>query len=373
MGRDWRFAVTPANGGSSTEVPWATARVGWVLSNPGYIEVDLLPSMVSDLWTPGNHRLEACEGGVGLANRWQLCDLEHLSRSGGPDDPRYTASAIGVEARFEKRIVHHEWAGRMTRIEHLETLMEDLQVLQGGGDMGFSNSVDGTTGGDIMASSCLGVVAADFINDLAGRGNGFDWDVDIYQDPPVLTCYVPQRGGPIPIHTLTEANCQDLNIELDTQDLLTTVTALGEKSDPWGPRHNLARTSMGDVYGRREVVFDTDHGGNGTAEEIRDELYEAAKEELQRRSGARLQVTATFIDGHEDAPWTLGDVWLGDAVTLDLPSWFGGTIEGRCTEFNIELEPGSLAPTGEGVPGLEVLTYVFDALVEDITEGAESS
>lgn len=116
--------------------------------------------------------------------------------------------------------------------------------------------------------------------------------------------------------------------------------------------------------------------GTATTLTIRERLYDAAAEELSKRAGARLQVHARFIDGHEEglgAPWTLGDVWLGDTVSVALPSYFGGTQTMRCTEFNISLEPGSIAPTGEGVPGLEVLEYVFDTLVEDITEGAESS
>ena len=128
-------------------------------------------------------------------------------------------------------------------------------------------------------------------------------------------------------------------MEFDTSDLLTTVTALGEQSDPWGPRHNLARTGLGDVYGRHEVVIDTDHGGEGDADEVRAELYDAAYEELSRRAGARLQVRAQFIDGHPNAPWTLGDVWMGDTATVELPSYFGGNRTMRCTEFSVSLEP----------------------------------
>jgi hypothetical protein len=245
-------------------------------------------------------------------------------------------------------------------------------VLQGGGDMGFANTVAGTTSGEQLRSTCLGVVAGDFIRELAGRQDaGFDWDIDIYSsDPPELTIYKPERGGPSG-QTIGPENCQDWSVELDTSDLLTTVTAIGEQSDPWGPRHNLARTGLGDVYGRREVVIDTDDGGEGDADEVRDRLYEAASEELSKRAGARLQVRAKFIDGYADSPWTLGDVWLGDTVTLDLPSYFGGSQTGRCTEFSVELAPG--IGLDVDAPGIEILEYVFDTLVEDITEGAESS
>ena len=61
-GRDWFFTVTGANGGWCSTVPWRTARWGYVLNSPGYIEVDLLPEDVSNDWTPGDHRLQANTG-----------------------------------------------------------------------------------------------------------------------------------------------------------------------------------------------------------------------------------------------------------------------------------------------------------------------
>jgi hypothetical protein len=129
---------------------------------------------------------------------------------------------------------------------------------------------------------------------------------------------------------------------------------------------------LGDVYGRREVVIDTDHGGEGNAADVRAELYDAAYEELSRRAGARLQVHAQFIDGHPNAPWTLGDVEVGDTATVQLPSYFGGNQTMRCTEASVALEPAGQI-TGNDEPGNEVLEYVFDTLVSDITEGASSS
>ncbi len=376
MARDWRFCVTgPNDFDVEAEVPWRTAKIGWVLNSPGYIEVDLMPDDISDAWTPGNHRILACTGGVGIDYAWQACYLTHLSQFGPPGDVRFRGAGVGLESIFDWRIVHNEWAGRMTVVEHLEVLMNDLQVLQGGGDMGFDNAVIGTSGGaEPLLSTCLGVVAGDFIRELAVRGVGFDWTIDIYETPPALKIYKPRRGGSTPLVSIAPENCQAWTVEFDTSDLLTTVTAIGEQSDPFGPRHNLARTSLGDLYGRHEVVFDTDIGGEDDADEVRDRLYEAASEELAKRAGARLQVRAQFIRGTDDAPWTsLSQVWLGDVVTVELPSYFGGNQDMRCTELSVSLETAGVDLTGEGTKGLEVMEYVFDTLVEDITEGAESS
>jgi hypothetical protein len=376
VGRDWRFCVTGANDFDveATLPGFAAAKIGWVLNSPGYIEVDLLPSQVSDAVTPGNHRIMACEGGSGYDFMWQTCYLTHLSQFGPPGDVRFRAAGVGLESIFDWRIIHNEWAARASAVEHLEFMMEDLQVLQGGGDMGFDNDVSGTFigGQGPLLSTCLGVVAGDFIRELAGRTEaGFDWEVNIYNLPPQLTIYKPDRSYDAEV-SISEENCQEWSVELDTSDLLTTVTALGEKSDPWGPRHNLARTSLGDVYGRREVVIDTDHGGDGDADEIREQLLDAASEELSRRAGARLQVRAKFIEGRPMAPWTLnGAVWLGANVTLDLPSYLGGTQVGRCTEISVSIVPAGM--NGPGTPGIEVLEYVFDTLVGDITEGEDSS
>lgn len=371
MARDWNFTVTASNGGGVlAEVPWRTAKIGWVLDSPGYIEVDLLPEDVSDDWAPGTHRLQANVD----STLWQNCYLTHLSRSGSPDDVRYRAAGVGLEYIFDWRLVHSDWAIRQTAPEHLEQLIWDLQVRQGNsGEMGFDDNVASTGSySDRLVSACYGVNAGDYIRDLAARGSGFDWWIDISVDPARLTIAKPGRGTDTAF-TISEENCQGWTVEFDTSDLLTTVVAFGEKSDPWGPRHALARTGLGGTYGRHEVAIDTDHGGEGTPSVVHDHLYDAAYEELQRRAGARLNVRATFIDGLDSAPWTLGDVEVGDTVTLDLPSFFGGELPGRCTEVSMSLEPGSTAPTGTGVPGLEVLEYVFDTLVEDITEGAESS
>lgn len=377
MGKDWRFCVTGANDFDveATLSGFTAAKIGWVLNSPGYIEVDLLPSQVSTAVTAGNHRILACEGGSGIDFAWAACYLTHLSQHGPPEDIRFRVAGVGLESIFDWRVIHNEWAARMTVVEHLETMMEDLQTLQGGGDMGFDNAVAGSSGGaEPLLSTCLGVNAGDFIRELAVRGVGFDWTIDIYETPPQLTIYKPRRGGQTPLVSIAPENCQEWTVELDTSDTITTVTAIGEKSDPWGPRHNLARTSLGDVYGRREVVVDSDIGGEDDAEEIRDRLYEFAAEELGKRAGARLQVRAKFILGHEDAPWTsMSQVWLGDAVTVVLPSYFGGTQDMRCTELNVSIEPGGSDLNSEGEPGLEVMEYVFDTLIDDISEGAESS
>jgi hypothetical protein len=112
--------------------------------------------------------------------------------------------------------------------------------------------------------------------------------------------------------------------------------------------------------------------GGEDADAVRDELYDAAFEELTRRAGGRLQMRAVWVEGHASAPWALGDAWIGDEVTLSLPSWFGGSVAARVTEFSVSLEPSGTID-GQTVPGTEWVEYVFDALVEDITEGAESS
>ena len=151
---------------------------GWCWTPPGTSRWTSCRRTSSNDWTPGDHRVQA---NTASGRRGRTATSPTSAGSASPDHPRFRAAGVGLESIFDWRIVHNEWADAPTVPEHLETLLNDLQVLQGGGDMGFDASVTatGTFTNEPLLSTCLGVVAADFIRELAGRGAGFDWWIDI--------------------------------------------------------------------------------------------------------------------------------------------------------------------------------------------------
>ena len=339
---EWTIDLQDHDGTPLTSAAtFQAARITWTADGPGSVEVDLRPTDVSDEWSPPGRALFKVGGTPVFA-----ADLLRLSRSGPPADLSYRATGLGLANRLDWRLVRHEYAITDDVAAIVESLLDEAQT-QFNGDMGFTmgqvvgNPVTRTRG------YCFGVVIGDAIRELASIGRGFDWEVD--QDG-ALNIWVPARGIDTGL-TLADTDTQAFDVEFDTSDLVTTVSAIGDPMEPFGPRHTMVRTvGMAATHGRREVAVDVDSVDL-------EELEDAAEAELKVRSGASLRVHTMWIEGR--GPWELGDVWLQDSVDVTVESWFGTTASMRLTEVSVTLDPG-------------VHTYVehiFEALITDLVDG----
>lgn len=323
---------------------FAGLRASWTADGPGAMEVDLRPTDINDSWTPGAHQIVLNWGGGPVF----AGTLERLEQSGPPEDVRFTASALGLAARLDYRIVRHEFEIR----DHVDVMVSELLTeaqTQFNGDMGFTmGTVSGTTA-NRLRNYCFGVNIGDAIRELAQVGNGFDWEVDANA---ALNIWQNTRG----VHTGKTVQDSDTNswaVTADTGDTLTNVSSIGSQEQPFGPIHRLSYSpGLSNVYGRREVAIDVD-----STDEM--ELFDSGDAELSTRAGARMQVQTMWID--DRGPWQFGEVWLQDIVSVVLPTYFGGTQDMRCTEISLSLEPGTHY----------FVEHTFEALCVDITQAQD--
>lgn len=340
----WRLDIQGPDGGANlvTSAPFQAARITWTVDGPGAAEVDLRPEDLTDDWQPGTHRLV-----VDLDNMPEFAGyLTRLTRDGPPENITYKASAIGLASILDWRLVRHLYGITGTAAEIVASLLDEAQT-QYHGDMGFSmGAIDGTTV-TRTRGYCFGVVIGEAIRELASIGRGFDWEVDA---TGALNIWNNTRGVNSG-KTLAEEDTQSWSVELETSDLVTTVSVIGDQSQPFGPMHHMVRSpGMAITYGRREVVVDVDSTDS-------DELFDAATAELVSRGGALLRVRTMWIEGR--GPWQFGDVWMQDRASVVLPAIFGGTQGMRLIEASVSLDPGTHV----------YVEHTFEALVEDITEG----
>lgn len=288
-------------------------------------------------------------------------DLTRLVRTGSPDGEYkvgYKASALGLVHRLDYRVVRHDLVVNDSADVIVEALLSEAQDNQFNGDMGFE--MGSVVGSPVTRrrSYCVGVGIGDAIRELASIGRGFDWELD---PDGRLNIWDRDRGIDTGL-TLAETDVSDWNIELDTSELLTNVTAIADPSDPYGPKYRMSRTAMADNYGRREVSIDTDVIAlNEENPDWEDELYDAGRALLKVGGGGFLTLRIMYLS--HQAPWNFGDVWLQDRITATLPTWFGGDQEMRCTDVAITLEP--MPPHDGGAP-IYFVEQGFDALVEEL-------
>jgi len=331
-------------------------RLVWTVEAGGSasIEVDLREEDMGTIWTPPHRVL--INGPVNWGG-----EITNIKRSGPPGDIQYTASGLGHTHRLDQRIVRHNFVVNDRGDVHVEALLSEAQDNQDHGDMGFTfGDVHGTCANQYRAY-CYGVNIGDAIRELAVAGRGFDWEISASGH---LNMWAPGRGTELPI-TLADSDTHNWEVELDTSELLTTVSVLASNADPFGPRHRMVRTMRADDLGRREEAIDTsvvaDTDDNPDWE---DELKDAGHALLKQRGGGLLHLTTTWLSNN--APWELGDVWLQDSVTADFPIFFGGPSLVRCTDITVTIDPmppregGTLAPIYWVDMGWDALIRDFD-------------
>lgn len=345
----WSLDIQGPNGGANivTGAPFRSARVAWTVEGPGSVEIDLREADVTDDWTPGNHRV-VVNGDHDFTGY-----LTRLHRVGPPEELVYSASALGLAYILDWRLVRHA----TTLVDDVDVIVEwllDEAQTQLNGDMGFAM---GTVVGTLPSRTriyCFGVVIGEAIRELSHIGRGFDWEIAANGD---LNVWADTRGVDTGL-TLAEAQTNEWEIELDTSELITTVSAIGDPSQPFGPIHDMTRhVGAAITYGRHEIVIDVDSTDH-------DELIDAARAELKVGGGGLLRLHVGWWS--DRGPWDLGDVWLQDTVTVTLPDFFTGDQDMRCTDVAVSIEP--MPPAGGGDP-LYYVEQSFDALVTDIEDG----
>jgi hypothetical protein len=286
-------------------------------------------------------------------------EISNWHQSGPPGAKEFRATAVGHIDRLKKRIVRHVYEVNDTMPVHVEALLSELQDNQYNGDMGFQFG-DHHGGGysSRLKAYCFGLNAFDAMTDLANQGHGFDWEIDAQG---YLNMWAGRRGVNTG-RTLDPEACHEVDIDFDSSEMVTTVTAFGDNSDPYGPRHTLVRNLTADDFGRRESVINTDiitldeKNANWLAD-----LEDAGRGVLHEYGGAQITLKTTWLSNN--APWNLGDVWLDDAVSVLLPDYFGGTTTMRVTDVTVTLE--AMPPRTGGAAPIYWVEMGWDALIND--------
>jgi hypothetical protein len=331
-----------------------SARLVWTLEAGGAAsaEIDIRPDDPGPVWTPP-HRLL-----VTGPKDWGG-EVSNFHRSGSPTEGMsFTATAVGHALRLDKRIVRHVYEVNDTADVHVRALLSELQQNQYNGDMGFQFGNAVGTFASRLKAYCFGLNAGDAIRELAAQGRGFDWEIDAQG---YLNMWGPSRGTDTGL-TLDPEACHDIEIEFDSSEMVTTVTAFGDNSDPYGPKHTLVRNLTADNFGRRETVINTDII---TLDEKNpnwlQDLEDAGRGVLKEYGGAQITMKTTWLSNN--APWNLGAVWLADSANVLLADYFGGTRKMRCTDVTVTLDP--MPPRSGGAAPIYFVEMGWDALIND--------
>jgi len=340
----WTIDIMGPNGGADivTAAPYKSLVVSWTVEGPGAIEIDLTETQLSSNWAPGVHRVR-----LNGDHDWGGY-ITRFSKEGLPDQETWRASGQGLESILDWRIVRHATTLMDYEVSDMvQWLLNEAQT-QYNGNMDFTmgNVYNGTTA-TRTRNYCFGVVIGDAIRELASTGRGFDWSIS---PNGTLNIWNITRGTATGIHFHPE-NFQEYSVDYDTSALVTTVSAVGDPSQPYGPIHDMVRDiNAANTFGRHEVVIDVDSTD-------RQELLDAAAAELKVSRGGFLQVTAMWAS--DRAPWSLGTVWLQDRVHMHLPAYFGVDVPTlmRCTGITVTLDVES--------PTVYWVEQTFDAHVTD--------
>lgn len=332
-----------------------TLKMVWSADNngPASFEAELRESDVAG-WVPGTRIV------VNGPRDWGG-EVTFLGRSGPPSNRGkvgFKASGLGLAYRLDYRIVRHDLEVHDTADVIVAALLSEAQDNQFNGDMGFQmGSVSGTLPRRLRGY-CVGVGIGDAIRELASLDRGFDWELDANGD---LNIWNRTRGIDT-TYVLREEDTSDWDVQLDTSELLTNVTAIADPSDPYGPKFRMSRTARADDYGRHDVAIDTDVIATPAENpDWEDELYDAGRAVLKVGGGGLLRLHTMWLS--DRAPWNFGDVWLQDRVTAELPDYFGGNQLVRCTDVTVTLE--RMPPRGASAP-IYFVEMGWDALVRDI-------
>lgn len=368
MGSDlsvaWNIEIQEADGASviQADAPFQAARFTWSVENQGggSCEIALADTQLTSDWSQPKRIVATGERG------W-AGDLTRVERGGPPSQVGRTgkagwvASGLGLYHRLDYRLVRHIYEINDTLDVIVESLLDEIQVNQFNGDMGFSlGTVTGTLPTRRRAY-CFGVRVGDAIRELMAIGA--DWEID---ETAALNIWDRTRGTNTG-RTLTQDDCQVFDISFDTSEMLTTVSALADPSDPFGPRHNMARTALADDYGRREDIIETDIIANiDKNPNWADELIAAANGLLKVQGGGQFNLRTAWSS--KNAPWTLSDVWLQDKITVDLSGTPAAAVipspilHARLTDVTVTLE--TMPP---GAPATKYWVECnWDALVQDV-------
>lgn len=346
MPGEWTMSIMGKNGGGPTytDVPFHSARFTKTLEGPGSFEVNLAVPHIQDYWQAGTHRM-TLDGPFDFAGY-----ITGLEQTGRPSDGGiyWAARGLGLAYIFDWRLIRQQITFPNTEQSDIVFAILDHLQDQYNGNMNFSHGTvhDGPTD-EVDQEYCFGVVAGDAIREMSTQGTGFDWTVNADGE---LVIWTGERGTGSGF-TLNQDDVSDININFDTSELVTTVSAVGSQTDPFGPIHDMVRDiNAADTFGRHEIVIDVN-----ADDDQRPKLLRHARSELKARRGATLEVRATWASGH--GPWDYGDVKLGDHVTLDLPTYFGGSQAARCVDISLELDYNA--------PDNYFLEFGFQARVTD--------
>jgi hypothetical protein len=347
-GAGWALDIQGPNGGAAlaSGVGFKTAQIRWTSDGPGAAEIELTDAQVSNDWIPGLHRVVIDLDGIpqfaGYINR--------KVRTGPPGALAHTISANGLAWILDWRLIHKPqvFAAIDEPVGDIAWALIDAVQSQVNGDMGFTQGVSVGTTVSKDRGYCDGSNVGEEIRELASIGRGFDYEIDANG---AFNVWNNTRGRDLSGSlTLTEGDVNGWDVEADTSDLVTSVSAYGTAEKPWGPQRVAVKTFQATTYGRREIPFDVDSSNE-------DELEDFATAQVAIQGGAQVMVRANWIEGR--GPWSLGDVWLQDKVSVVLDSHFGGTQDMRCTDITLTLEPTP--------PEVWFIEQTFHAVVEDLT------
>lgn len=328
MAAVWTFDLQTLTGGAvSSAEEFSTAQITRVLDGPGSVAVDLPDDATAALWLPGQRRIVAKADGTPKFSGY-LTRLEESSRP--TNDISLRASGLGLASVLDYRIVH----GDFNKVSVVGTTIAwDLITHAQGQTDGNHGFTLGTVTGTAPSRTryyCDGDVISEAIAELAEfETGGFDWEIS---PTGQFNAWVGGRGtNRTATVTLDRSDTIDWQVQYETSDLATYVTALGQAEEPCGAPLQIRSLALASTYGRREVVVESE---TNTAAE----MEEMADEELRARAAARINVRAAFYV--DDWPTNFELVDLGDTITVTNPTRFGGTQTMRCTGIVISLEQG---------------------------------
>jgi hypothetical protein len=321
----WTVDLLDLAGASvATNVPYQSARVSWSLEGAGSADIELRKTDISTSWAAGTRRILIKDGATSRFGGF----VEHLSRSGGPDQEKYRAGALGLASVLERRVVHGDFT--QTTVGACTIAWQLIAHAQGqtNGSHGFTLGTITGTQTSRTRHFCDGDSILEQIEELAALDpGGFMWEIS---PAGVFNAWVGDRGSSSGL-TLAESDAILFEIEAETSDLLTYVTALGQADEPCGAPLEIRSSGLVATYGRREATVDMESQSVS-------ELDQLADQELKVRGRSRLSVKASWLDAAGYRPWAFGTVWLGDTVSVTLPAWFGGTQTMRVVSIDLSLE-----------------------------------
>lgn len=307
----------------NANTPFQAARITWAADGTNAAEIDLRASDVADgRWVYGQRRIAIKnKNGERVYCGW----LDRLERSGGPSDIKYRAASRGLAAMLYDRVVH----GNVDKVavvattiatsllQHIDVQTDDVTNFTIGSITGVARA--------LTRYYCDGDNVGEAIDELAAD---FAWEID------ALGAFNAKQGGfganKTATRTLAQNKINDLQVTGDITEAMTYVTGLAaNEQENCGPALVVDFDPLRTTYGRREATIDSE----STTEF---QVEEETTEELRARLAARLNVRASWIEGR--GPWAFEDVVIGDRVTGELGTAFGGNATIRCISKTLTLE-----------------------------------